>query len=660
MSAPIILAALTLGFYWKLVFTGQYRWFDSADMANIELPRLQFQARAMRAHEFPLWVPNTWAGQPLLGPAQPGPVYPFNLLFCRLAYRRGSLNFAAFNWYYVFIHFLAALFCYGFAREVGRGRAASIAAGCAFSFSGFLAECGWLDLANGAIWIPLVFLFLHRALRGERAQASAAASGFFAGLSLLSGHHEVPVLACWAAVLVWMAAALRNWRVLRLFALFAIVLALTSAVQTLPTYEYGSLAVRWTGLPLPQSWNETIPYFVVERYSMPFRAVAGVVFPASGEGARAVHVGIVVTVLALLGLAVYWREAAARRLSALALGSLLFALGGNTPFHGVLFSWLPLLGQCRVPVRALSLFSFAMAGLFAFGIDAAQSGRASKWLRRAAPLAALALIEWWTSVAIPNRYAEGYRSPLAELSRYDDLVQFLRSEPQPTRVRVNDNDIEPNLGEWAGFDTLYGMGPAVTSNVWRSELHTARAQRLFGVTHYFGREAEHPGQVPVFTGHSGVRVFRTPNPLPRAWIVHASEVAATEMELRARIADPGFDPQSKAILLGKAGPSLERCGGEEPVQVIRRTSNEVYLRARAGCRGLLVLGETYYPGWQAAVAGARVPVHEVYGVFRGVVVPAGEHEVVFRYRPLPVYAGAVLSLLGCLATLALAWRARRA
>ena len=59
----------------------------------------------------------------------------------------------------------------------------------------------------------------------------------------------------------------------------------------------------------------------------------------------------------------------------------------------------------------------------------------------------------------------------------------------------------------------------------------------------------------------------------------------------------------------------------------------------------LVLADLAYPGWRATVDGRSADVLTVDGLFRGVVVPAGAHEVELRYRPLSVRVGALLSLL---------------
>jgi uncharacterized membrane protein YfhO len=60
---------------------------------------------------------------------------------------------------------------------------------------------------------------------------------------------------------------------------------------------------------------------------------------------------------------------------------------------------------------------------------------------------------------------------------------------------------------------------------------------------------------------------------------------------------------------------------------------------------MVILTDTWFPGWSATVDGKRAKIERAYGVVRGVVVDPGNHTIEMRYRPLSVYIGAGLSLL---------------
>jgi uncharacterized membrane protein YfhO len=71
------------------------------------------------------------------------------------------------------------------------------------------------------------------------------------------------------------------------------------------------------------------------------------------------------------------------------------------------------------------------------------------------------------------------------------------------------------------------------------------------------------------------------------------------------------------------------------------------------CTGLVIVSDSYYPGWRAQVDGKSATLWKVNTVIRGVVVPAGTHHIVMNYRPVSVYLGLVLALAGLTAAIVL-------
>ena len=75
---------------------------------------------------------------------------------------------------------------------------------------------------------------------------------------------------------------------------------------------------------------------------------------------------------------------------------------------------------------------------------------------------------------------------------------------------------------------------------------------------------------------------------------------------------------------------------------------------------LLVLTESYYPGWRAFIDGEEVPILLTNLMFQGIVSPAGEHRIEFRFEPDSVRIGQVISVASViLAALLLALGRRR-
>src|SRR5438045_8707797 len=58
MGWATLLLAICAVFYWKLLFTDQYSFLDSPDLANMELPRLHFLATQINHLRAPRATPN--------------------------------------------------------------------------------------------------------------------------------------------------------------------------------------------------------------------------------------------------------------------------------------------------------------------------------------------------------------------------------------------------------------------------------------------------------------------------------------------------------------------------------------------------------------------------------------------------------------------------
>jgi uncharacterized membrane protein YfhO len=71
------------------------------------------------------------------------------------------------------------------------------------------------------------------------------------------------------------------------------------------------------------------------------------------------------------------------------------------------------------------------------------------------------------------------------------------------------------------------------------------------------------------------------------------------------------------------------------------------IRVHAPQRGFLFLADQYYDGWRANVNGAPAPILRGNYAYRLIEVPAGDSLVEFRYRPLSVAIGALITLATC-------------
>ncbi|MBC7852904.1 MAG: hypothetical protein IAF94_05670, partial [Pirellulaceae bacterium] len=167
-------------------------------------------------------------------------------------------------------------------------------------------------------------------------------------------------------------------------------------------------------------------------------------------------------------------------------------------------------------------------------------------------------------------------------------------------------------------------------------------------------------------------LWRMKTPFPRAWVVHDVETLPPlprRLDLGAldgRAADVLFptdpltrqrksrdfrttavvesdDPANLLSTLRDASipPVEEKC------RVTVSEPTRVEVEVTLSRPGLVVLGDTYAPGWVALLRSAEdapaarkeVRIHRTNRIFRGVVVPAGRHVLTYEYRPGSFYRG---------------------
>jgi hypothetical protein len=153
-----------------------------------------------------------------------------------------------------------------------------------------------------------------------------------------------------------------------------------------------------------------------------------------------------------------------------------------------------------------------------------------------------------------------------------------------------------------------------------------------------------------------VRIYRNDDALPRAFLVPAAELIPVEYDRRIALAD--LEPLEKVIL---EEPWQQTLPASPPrpfpyqVEKIEYTPNEVRVTCNTPTPAFLVLGDTYFEGWQATFytaegpgqrgAGQALHIYRADGNFRAVELPAGHYVVRFRYAPTILLVGAVVSAL---------------
>jgi hypothetical protein len=441
----VLLLLVTILFYWKILLTQQFSLLTLPEEVSQGYSWLQFSIHALREGHLPLWDPFTYGGHNFLGETQTSGLSPFNVLLALVPFNAyGVLSPQVYNWFFALLHFLGLGFMFMLAREFGLTRLSSLIAGMCFSLGGFVSRIGWPDMLQSSIWLPLVFLFLLRALRATalpRCLMNAGLVGLAMGMAVLGGRVHMVIML---GIVVITAVAFYCWqrpdhpredratfdlrepsafrRPLMIVLLTAITAFGIGAIQLLPSIAYSSSALRTVGIHNAVG-NEKIPYaYLSDHYALP-HGIACLLIPFGFGGAGGwneflnPYIGVFPLLLVVVAIWNNWKNPWVRYLFFLVLAAYLYSFGPFSPLHGVLYALVPGLWIMREASRILYLASFALALLAGFGAELlfASEAPSINW----APLRRAALgfvIGGGLAIAVPAVYGRPEVNPWVSLS----------------------------------------------------------------------------------------------------------------------------------------------------------------------------------------------------------------------------------------------------
>jgi hypothetical protein len=291
--------------------------------------------------------------------------------------------------------------------------------------------------------------------------------------------------------------------------------------------------------------------------------------------------------------------------------------------------------------------------------------------RFAGPRLACALCLAWTATDL-LWFARGYNPSITSDQYFPPsaAIDFLRRQPDQARVLGLSIAFPANTAAAYGLDDARGVdfmvlrryeelvsGKVGNFAFWHEASQLPPPFRLLNVG-YVLTPVELP-QLPegfdlVHTGDMAVYRFRHTS--PRAQLVQEHEVVRDRRAMLERLRSMAFDPARRVLLETEPAPvDAEPDGaqaGPGSARITRYEPDRIDVEVDAPRSAFLLLLDNDFPGWQATLDGAEVPILRADYSFRAVQVPAGRSVVEFRYRPLSFHAGLAVSLAALLGLLA--------
>ncbi|GAG16129.1 unnamed protein product, partial [marine sediment metagenome] len=155
-----------------------------------------------------------------------------------------------------------------------------------------------------------------------------------------------------------------------------------------------------------------------------------------------------------------------------------------------------------------------------------------------------------------------------------------------------------------------------------------------------------PGYAPFAESPGRATVYENPAALPRVFRVKRVRSLPGANPVKEALWSSDFNPAEEALVENLPGLEKEYADGE--VEVKGWSAGEIRLEASAGGAMFCVLAESFRPGWRCWIDGDETKIYRADGMLRGIVVPAGKHEIFFAYRPLGCYVGWAFTILACI------------
>lgn len=141
------------------------------------------------------------------------------------------------------------------------------------------------------------------------------------------------------------------------------------------------------------------------------------------------------------------------------------------------------------------------------------------------------------------------------------------------------------------------------------------------------------------------------NALGNAWFVETPEMVENANEELSSInrIDPSkvavIDKLFKDQIINSSYPVSQ----DDKLKLKSYKPNELIYSSRSNGENLAVFSEIYYPaGWKSFIDGKESKYFRTDYVLRGMIIPAGEHEIKFRFEPSSYITGNRISIISSL------------
>jgi len=155
----------------------------------------------------------------------------------------------------------------------------------------------------------------------------------------------------------------------------------------------------------------------------------------------------------------------------------------------------------------------------------------------------------------------------------------------------------------------------------------SRVMDLLGVKYVLSfSDLLSPKFVKVFE-EGQTKVYKNVQAFPRAFFVTEIKSVLDKDTAMKTLFDATNDLYTTAVVEGWNKQQTRFASG--PIKILEYTANKVILTTQNQKEGFLVLTDTFYPTWHAVIDGEETKIYLTDYNFRGIIVPPGNHSIIF-------------------------------
>lgn len=264
---------------------------------------------------------------------------------------------------------------------------------------------------------------------------------------------------------------------------------------------------------------------------------------------------------------------------------------------------------------------------------------------RDAAIAIMLVLVLFDLIAVDRRYVDG-----------DDFVQS-RIVNQPFQPNEADRQIMQDDSHYRVFDLSGNPFNTARTSYFHNSIggyHAAKPGRMQELFEFYISQNHlevlnmlNTKYFIIPTEEEGLVAQQNPEANGNAWFVE--EVMVVEDANAEILALEDLNTEETAVITEDFREHLQQLTfPEDPsaeVELVDYRPNQLTYRSSSSNAGLAVFSEIYYPhGWKAYIDGEEVtPIRANY-VLRALSIPAGDHEIVFKFDPEVVKTGSSISL----------------